>query len=385
MKNNGFIIDDETDEFQNIKDEYIQCVNSSDDMLVTIYPTQDCNLKCWYCYESHVKGSKMSESLRERISKYLKSRLLKETPKRIRITFFGGEPLMYFNDIAYKLAYEMKQFCDSLNIEFATFFITNGSPLNKSIVNKLKLINATFQITLDGNRTKHDTVRIGKNNNFPTFDKIIKGIHYIAGSIDSPYKHSQMVMTVRINYDNETLLKIDDIINVLSDIPKNKFAIHLERVWQTIGLVNELQKELFVIAYRKLINAGFNVTFGSFGRKRVSCPAEQKNYVVINYDAKIYRCNGRTLQAVDSEGYIDENGEIVWNEKRNSRIVKATFDYKQCIKCKKLPICMGPCSQKCIERQWSELNTICNLKSIDISFENYILLRCEQELLRIKK
>lgn len=385
LKDNGFIINDDIDEFQQIQDECIQSVNSSENMLVTIYPTQDCNLKCWYCYENHVPNTKMSDSTRDRICKYLKNTILKNSPKTLRITFFGGEPLMFFNDVAFKLAKEMKAFCESKEIVFATFFITNGSLINKDLVSKLKMINATFQITLDGNKAKHDTVRIGKKNGFPTFDKIIEGIHLILDMIDSPYKTYKKMMTVRINYDNKTLLNIDEIINALYDLPKNKIYIHLERVWQTIGQIDKEQNELFVTAYRKLINAGFNVTFGSFGRKRVSCPAEQEKYVVINYDAKIYKCNGRTLKADNSEAYINQDGEIIWNEKKNQRLERSTFDYEQCKRCKMLPICMGPCSQKCLEKKWSELDKICTLNSIDVTFKDYILLRCEQLLIQMNK
>lgn len=377
---NGFIIDDDLDEYNQLMAEYHSSVNSEDDMLITIYPTQDCNLKCWYCFETHVPKSKMSENTRTAIFMYIKNRLLSESPKRLRITFFGGEPLMYFNEVAYKLSCDIKKCCDSLGIEFITFFITNGSLLNAEMVTKLDHINATFQITIDGCREKHDTVKIGKKNNHPTYDTVIKGIHLIAEKIHKS-KQSSKVITVRINYDNETLSKIDEILKYLEDLPRDKVAIHLERVWQTIGNIGEEQRNMFVTAYRKLIHAGFSVSFGSFGRKRVSCPAEQRNYVVINYDARIYRCNGRTLIPQDSEGVIDSDGNIIWNEKKECRMIKPTFEYKQCKECKNLPICMGPCSQKCIEKNWENLADICTLQSIDLPFEDYILLRCEQLLI----
>ena len=48
------IIDDKTDEISIIKSDYDKAVKGGDNLYIMIYPTQDCNLKCWYCYESHI-------------------------------------------------------------------------------------------------------------------------------------------------------------------------------------------------------------------------------------------------------------------------------------------------------------------------------------------
>jgi uncharacterized protein len=378
--NNGFIIDDDTNELQNLKNDYILEIDRADDMLITVYPTQDCNLKCWYCYETHIKESKMDNDVIMRIIEFVKKQINIYHPYNLSITFFGGEPLMYFDSVAYPLSLKLYGFCKANEVAFSTFFITNGSLLSLDKVKKLKQINATFQITLDGDKEKHDSVRVGKINSFPTFDKIIYGIKLITKMIDSPYKSSKYMMTIRINYDNDTLLKIDNIINALQDIPKDKVIIHLERIWQTIDNIDNSQRKLLINSYEKLVNAGFDVNIGNFRRKRVSCPAEMKHYVVINYDGRIYKCNGRTLNQKDCEGILDNNGSIVWNEHKGCRNLRSTFDNPMCSKCKLLPICIGPCSQKCIENEWKNLKKICSLRSLDVSVEDYILLRCESEL-----
>ena len=50
---NGFIIDEETNEFSLIEEIYKKSINSSVYDL-TIMPTLDCNLRCWYCFEKHI-------------------------------------------------------------------------------------------------------------------------------------------------------------------------------------------------------------------------------------------------------------------------------------------------------------------------------------------
>lgn len=60
LKSLGMIIDDDTNELSIIKSNYDKAVRGDDSLYIMIYPTQDCNLKCWYCYESHVANSLMS-------------------------------------------------------------------------------------------------------------------------------------------------------------------------------------------------------------------------------------------------------------------------------------------------------------------------------------
>lgn len=56
-----------------------------------------------------------------------------------------------------------------------------------------------------------------------------------------------------------------------------------------------------------------------------------------------------------------------------------------CLACKMLPQCMGPCSQKCMERNWTNMESTCSLHAIDMSLEQYILLRCELKWIRKNK
>ena len=62
-------------------------------------------------------------------------------------------------------------------------------------------------------------------------------------------------------------------------------------------------------------------------------------------------------------------------EKRSpvaKRIGLATFENPSCIKCKMLPLCMGPCSQKLMEMGGFD-KQICAMKSVDTSLNDYIL------------
>lgn len=374
----GFLVDDETDELAILKNNYEQNTHATRSRQLMIYPTQDCNLKCWYCYESHVKGSIMSEKTRNNIIKYVQKEIEEKKFDDLMLSFFGGEPLIGFNKIAYPLAYTIKELCEKNNIYFSTFFISNATLLNENIITKMKDINPHFQITLDGDRKKHDTVRIGKLNNTPTYDKIMKSIHMIVSEISNKNSRQKELIVLRINYDNDTLKNISSIINDISDINRNYIHIHLERVWQTLSQVDSEQIDLLIQAIRLFSSAGFYVKVGKFKRKDCACLAEMKDYAVINYNGLVYKCNGRNLTEKSAEGRLDENGNIIWDEQCIAqRMHKPTFDNPKCLQCKMLPLCMGPCSQKCMELGWENLNKACLINLLDFSLEQYILLECE--------
>ncbi len=376
LKSLGMIIDDTTDELSLIKADYDSTVKGGDNLYIMIYPTQDCNLKCWYCYESHVANSLMSPKVMQATYNAVKKKLEAKHYESLLIGFFGGEPLTNFYDIAYPLSVKIKQFAENNGTKFSTFFVTNASLINKGMVEKLKDINPLFQITFDGTKEKHDTVRIWKKDNKGTYETIINAVKIISNSIYSTFTDDPTI-TIRINYDNQTLKNIDGLIADLEGVNKDNVIIHFERVWQTRNLVDDEQRELLINAFRKFINAGYTIKHGVFKRKKVSCPSDTYDFMIVNYDGKLYKCNGRTLTPETNEGVLTDDGTIKWDEnKLRKRLEKPTFDNPRCLNCKILPLCLGPCSQKLME-SGHICDNICSLKSIDISFEDYLKMEFE--------
>ncbi len=377
---NGFLIDDSTDELAIIRTQNKREAFASEIYYLMIYPTQDCNLKCWYCYESHVPHSKMSEDTLASVKLHITNICQSGKFKRLRITFFGGEPLLYFHSIVLPLLVHGLNETQCKGMEFTPFFVTNASLLKNSVIDAMIVYKPLFQITLDGDREKHDKVRIWKNKQEKgTYLQIINALHAISTKCN--YKHANVsnVATIRINYDNYTLDDIVEILNDLEDLDKPKFFIHLERVWQTSGLSSSNDQFMKLKKALMLINqAGFNVGFGIFGNKRVSCPAEIEYYAIINWDGNIYKCNGRTLMQKDRVGVLSNTGDIIWDEnKQAQRIGRATFENAMCINCKMLPKCMGPCSQKQIELSQENLKKGCSLSSIDMTLDDYLRINFE--------
>ena len=335
LVSSGFLISDERDELAEIRLKHkIATFSPSRRLRLMVYPTQDCNLKCWYCYESHVANSKMGDEVKQNILKYIEKKVQLRQVDSFVLSFFGGEPLLYFDEIAYPLADKAREICKRAGVNYTSFFITNGTLINKENIDKLRSTNPVFQITLDGNKEKHDKVRIGKINNAETYDKILDSLYLIS--------------------DNIPALEED-------------FVVLLETI-------------------RKFQKEGFTVQSGNMKIRDYSCPAEDYDFAIINYDGNVYRCNGRTLKKENAEGILTHAGDIVWNQVTLSkRLGRTTFENPMCLACKMLPVCMGPCSQKCMELNWKDLHKVCSMQHMGMSIDKYLLLWAEQMFLQSKK
>jgi len=361
---NKFIIEDNIDEIEELRIfNKIQTYNNRLFEL-TIIPSMDCNLHCWYCFENHIPNSKMSNEVQESIIKYIQKKIENKDILRLKVEYFGGEPLLYFDDVAYPLGIALKSICEQNNITISFSFITNASLITPKMIDQFVELNAGFQITLDGNKNKHDKIRFQKQNHQGTYQQIINNIYLLTERIENTK------INIRINYDEKTLEGIEDILKDLSGLDRKKVIIHLERVWQTPNLSNNLSLKKAINLF--IIN-GFEISYLNWNFKGYTCKAERFNQLVVNYDGKVFKCTGRNFTDELSDGVIKENGDVQWKPGRlGRRIGKATFENHLCLNCEMLPQCMGPCSQKQIEVGPDRLHDVCMLNALEMEMAEYL-------------
>lgn len=374
----GIIIPDNRDELALIRYKNKKAVFGSRELSMVIYPTQDCNLKCWYCYENHVPNTRMSQEVISRIKKYVMKSLAKNAFDAYSVTLFGGEPFIDFDNIAYPLLTELKDIVEKAGKKFTCFFVTNASLINDKIINKLKKLRPHFQITLDGDKNHHNKVRIWKRNNKPTFDHILLVIHKLCDEFNG----EKFFLTLRINYDNNALEGLLNVLDRIKDLDRKKIFIHFERVWQTEKESTDESKSKFRDVLFQYIKEGFCVNQGTFRGFPYSCPSDLMNTIVINYDGSVHKCNGRTLSKATQYGKLKSDGTIDINmDLLSKRLAVATLEHQQCLTCKMLPVCMGPCSQKLLENNGKWSKNICSMGSIDTSLSDYLLMDFSVKLL----
>ena len=379
----GYIISAERNELEYLKFKHHEMVFLDKNYRIFVNPTLDCNFRCWYCYQEHPKGY-MSEETMNRLKKHLKLKVENKEITSLNLSWFGGEPLLYFYEVVYPLAKFAKELCEKNNILFISNITTNGYLMDEEMIKKMNEIGLHgFQITLDGHRERHNKIR--NENGKPSYDKIIENINLL-------YKHIDNVgITLRINYDNQTL-KNRQAEAILNDIePENRKKIHidLQHVWQTAKQKNKQSANDVSNLIATAKNAGYNtisyvggITTGQF----YNCYVSKYYHVEINYDGKVYKCTARDYTEPYEMGEMSEDGTIKWNEDRISKLYgSATFDNPICRKCAYLPLCWGPCAQKMVDYKEAGIEWFCMNKNMDRTMSERIIDTYESSINKIKQ
>lgn len=374
FKDWGFIISEDLNEVDLLRFRNKQAVFQDKFYRLVINPTEDCVFNCWYCNQHTQNSGKMERTVVEKIKKHILYMIEEEKVTGINLDWFGGEPLMYFDEVIYPIAKFTLNLVKKHKLPFQHQATTNGYLITPEMVKKMKELNfKSLQITIDGDEKRHNTIR--NVNGKPSFKRIMENISLLCEQIPD------LRIILRLNYDEKTLLS-GDLAKVFELIPsqyRSRIRPSFQRVWQTIKKrdrqdeyldLKELYHAVSDLGYEPMVSNALQV--GAMTR----CYGDRFYHTVINYNGKVYKCTAHTNQEA---GKLHDSGFIEWKPEVMSRLFsKATFENAQCLQCKFLPMCLG----NCIHKMNSEK---CALDFDDLSSDFFIKEYYNQKMNHIKK
>ncbi|ABY92654.1 radical SAM protein [Thermoanaerobacter sp. CM-CNRG TB177] len=129
---------------------------------IRIHTSNECNLKCKYCYANHGDYNQgqaiMTEEIAEKVADFIKLNF----PKVKVIVFFGGEPLLGFKAIG--------KICEKMGKETHYIVNTNLTILNEEIIKLINEYSINVTGSIDGPKEIHDLNRVYKRNGRGSFD-----------------------------------------------------------------------------------------------------------------------------------------------------------------------------------------------------------------------
>lgn len=337
------IIPDNVDEISIVKNKLMHTIQDDTKFSMIIIPTLSCNFRCWYCYENHEHKKMMDEVDIKKIIELTKKII--HSNKRIEVfdlQFFGGEPMLGFNKVIKPILVSIKSILDENKIKMTVGLTTNGYLFNKEKIIFLRKHNLeNLQITLDGNKKRHNNVRYsyrGEN----TFDIIINNIKLAISN--------EVIVTVRLNISEETNLNVNEFLDPFRCINyenRKKLFFSIQKVWQA----PEYLEDKIIHIVEEIRNNGFMCAsyYSSPSSIWNTCYSDKQNQITINPEGKIYKCTARDFDKQDIEGVLKENGDVEWEKRYYKRMLVSPLDNKECQECSIFPICIGGCSQKRIE------------------------------------
>lgn len=336
LKAGGFLVQDSVDELQVYKRRTLAEEYGSTRSHLIINPTINCNFNCWYCYESHLP-SKMSGETMKRVFKLIKKLCAKS--ENLTLSFFGGEPFLYYDDVMLpiiKFGYEEAK---RAGVKFSCNCTTNGSLLTHERIEQLLQYGFNFaQITLDGDEPTHDANRhfVGGKGSYKIIVSTIKEL------IENGIK-----VTLRINYTKENIDSVGKIPESFSDLTedaKRCLDVSFHKVWQDVGACSED----IGVAVDAFTNVGILASEQLFGER---CYGDLRSSAVVNYNGDVYKCTAVDFENSRRDGYLSQDGDIVWENDALEKRMASKFTNKPCLSCAIFPICHGGCTSRTLENE----------------------------------
>jgi uncharacterized protein len=124
------------------------------DVHLTLCLTHDCNLRCTYCYG----GRKQARAMSAEVARLAIDRCLARVSQRMHLVFFGGEPLLRWQDLVDFTGYA-RQRAIATSVEVRPTVTTNGTQLDDERVAWLATERFLVAVSCDGARAAHDRNR----------------------------------------------------------------------------------------------------------------------------------------------------------------------------------------------------------------------------------
>ena len=102
----------------------------------------------------------MSDEMVETVLRFIEKKVQSPELKQLNLSFFGGEPLLYYTRKVLPLLKKISSLCNERQVKLQLSFTTNGYLLTQKLLESLKeleaVVSVSFQITIDGNEELHN-------------------------------------------------------------------------------------------------------------------------------------------------------------------------------------------------------------------------------------
>jgi len=312
----GYIVSQKYDEEKALELRKMNILSNDKVLSIIIMPTEECNFRCKYCYETFKKG-KMSNKIQEAILKYVQKNIKNYT--ELSVIWFGGEPLEAI-DVIEKLSKAFIRICKTARKTYSASITTNGFNLTPENYQKLYECNIYgYQITIDGCKEQHDSQRILQDGS-GTFQKIINNLIYIR---DHPKRGT--AFAIRTNFTKQIMSYLDEYIDFFqSNFGKCKqFSLFIQTVSDWGGeRVNDFTEEIISPKHKEILsklkeyNVNLNMPGHCYGLdcSTAVCYAAKVSSIVIGSDGHLYKCTRDFEMPENQVGELSNNGELILNE-----------------------------------------------------------------------
>ena len=321
-----------------------------------------CNFSCVYCYEKGQvkKCNRMSHSDIDKLVKWYDERLTAGDYDCCHVELYGGEPLLFFEDLCYFLNL-LKKVLDRRSICLKLGMISNGYLLDQEKAAYLANMGLEeIQITIDGIREVHNSRRPLKTG-AGTFDQILANIQRNQGM--------GFTFVIRISFDDTNIQPARELIACLDEYGLHEnILLYFAPIHQTIAQQESTYSfcskavitddntllHTFAALYSEAQARGYRIPYCYTDGP---CMTVSKDSCLIAPDGGLYKC----VEMIDEDELCIGN---VFEGGYNSRY----YDFvsapvlKECLRkgCIFAPMCGGGCMMQAYMENHNCVTARCN-------------------------
>lgn len=309
---------------------------------------QNCNLNCKYCMQHTLINTIQDKSvINDEIFDFVMHHADKQS-QPIDIRFYGGEPLLYFNDIK-DIVFKLKE----ANVSFS--IISNGKLLSKNIVeffNNNKFTGCA--ISWDGKnvletrhydvfKQKEDLLLQIKNLNV---DGVISAYNSLDDYIEAllPYQEKYFKLNQKIfSFFNEIIMDAGACFSDLTDFNYEKveeqakniidnFLIATTKINEELTVKDKMYMLLLTMLCQQINNDNKNYTN--------SYCANGIHVLNLDLEGNLYQCHNNWIKI---GSIYDDYDTYMSKAKKLDNMAAKNFVDSNCKNCSVLSLCKGGC------------------------------------------
>jgi uncharacterized protein len=358
-----FIVEDSFDELSAIKSVYWTARHDAP-VVVTITTTLDCNLGCFYCYEERSGDSLLPKDV-PFIVETVRALIASSKRSSIHVDWYGGEPTLNLPFLK-EASIALQSLCQELRIRYSASIISNGTAWPNDVADFVATHRIRqAQITFDGMKRVHDQRR-----RFTRKADAGRSSFEEAASLISSLVNLCRV-DIRFNVDEKNKGQFRPFVEFAvsqgwfngsfhASFQPARVAPYTERsrFVERIGLSNvefdQLKRDAFTLLPLGTMEEPESPD-GVASPRRSVCAALSNNAVVVGADRNLYRCGlqvsepGRAVGRLGLTPFNIINNMNTTADERWWREFDPTL-LSSCSVCSFLPICLGGCPKKQLER-----------------------------------
>jgi len=338
LKDMRMIVDNDMDESALANYYFVE--RQRHELFIIPFVTKQCNFRCVYCLDKF-SNDRMEESTYDDLLKVIEDLIDTKGYKTVRISFFGGEPLLEYEAIC-RFSEKLNELVNKKEVQFIGGMTTNGHLLTIDRLKRLTELNVTeYQITVDGLKESHDVARPLVSGN-GTWDTIMQNLY------DAKASELEFMFMIRSNFDNALHQIAKNYLEHMSQhfAGDTRFTFSFVAVKQLKGGEKNIdtvsaEEEIDITDEMRMLASGMGLNVS--GSQLITMPfgyvcyANSNDSFTIDYDGTVMKCTVQTESAMNRIGSLS-GGNLDIKDHLLSHWTSRGLQEK-CKSCKILSIC----------------------------------------------